>query len=486
MKRLSMLIVLVALLGINVFAQTTRSSQISKILGPAKPSLLGTAQRPTDCDTFANLCEDDTLVIYSLSPGSCAPGDKGGYVTGHNCYGDKSKADIFLLPGETIKGLLLYFGVAKAANTTDKFTVRIWDNNGLFGDGSPGAPGTVLASKQVTYNQAKADVLAEELTYVEFTTPVAIPADSIFYAGIDYTYKAGDTLALVVTQQRDNGLCEGINTSVERYSDNTWHTFTESWGLNVSQLILPITCRNVSCIITVTPSAPSICKGKSVTLTASGSSGYMWAPAAGLNTTTGATVIAKPTSTTTYTVTGDGGACSQTVTVTVNSTPTATVTASPCQNGKVLLTRNGTPTTGVKYQWYKGTTPIAGATNATYQATTTGSYKVKVTIIATGCNKTSPPVNVTVNCKMAEGAGMQFNADAYPNPFSHSVTLNISTISTELANVKLMDFSGRVVREFKNVDPSAPFEINEDLAPGVYFVKVNQGTNEKMIKVVKD
>ncbi len=81
---------------------------------------------------------------------------------------------------------------------------------------------------------------------------------------------------------------------------------------------------------------------------------------------------------------------------------------------------------------------------------------------------------------------MQFNADAYPNPFSHSVTLNISTISTELANVKLMDFSGRVVREFKNVDPSAPFEINEDLAPGVYFVKVNQGTNEKMIKVVKD
>ncbi len=199
-----------------------------------------------------------------------------------------------------------------------------------------------------------------------------------------------------------------------------------------------------------------------------------------------ATVTAKPTSTTTYTVTGDGGACQKTVTVTVNTTPTATVSQSPCQAGKVLLTRNGSPTTGVKYQWYNGTTPIAGATNSTYQATTNGSYKVKVTIVATGCSKTSQPVTVNTNCKVAEGAGMQFTADAHPNPFSQSVTLNISSNSSELANVKLMDFSGRVVREFKNVDPSAPFEINEDLAPGVYFVKVNQGINEKMIKVVKD
>jgi hypothetical protein len=93
---------------------------------------------------------------------------------------------------------------------------------------------------------------------------------------------------------------------------------------------------------------------------------------------------------------------------------------------------------------------------------------------------------VTINCKIADDATMLFNADAFPNPFANSVTINISSGSSDAASVKLMDFSGRVVREFKNVDPSVPFVINEDLAPGVYFVKINQASNEKMIKVVKN
>ncbi len=169
MKRLSMLIMLVALLGINAFAQTNkqqpnRPSSVSETLGKAKPSLFGSAQRPTDCDTFVNLCDDDTLVIYSVNSTACSGANaKGGYVTGQNCFGDKAKADIFGLPGNTIKGLLLYFGVAKAANTTDKFNVRIWDNDGLFGDCSPGAPGTILATKAVTYNKSKQDVHLDHL-----------------------------------------------------------------------------------------------------------------------------------------------------------------------------------------------------------------------------------------------------------------------------------------------------------------------------------
>jgi hypothetical protein len=95
-------------------------------------------------------------------------------------------------------------------------------------------------------------------------------------------------------------------------------------------------------------------------------------------------------------------------------------------------------------------------------------------------------VSVTINCKTADEDAMSFNADAFPNPFVNSVMVNISSPSSDVANVKLMDFSGRVVREYKNVDVSAPFEIKENLAPGVYFIRVNQGTNEKMIKVVKE
>jgi len=83
----------------------------------------------------------------------------------------------------------------------------------------------------------------------------------------------------------------------------------------------------------ILPSAPTICNGSSVVLTASGGSTYLWSPAGGLNTTIGAVVTASPSITTTYTVTvTDLVGCTGTasVTVTVNPSPTGlTATATP-------------------------------------------------------------------------------------------------------------------------------------------------------------
>jgi hypothetical protein len=61
--------------------------------------------------------------------------------------------------------------------------------------------------------------------------------------------------------------------------------------------------------LTVTPSNPVIVSSSSVTLIASGGTGYTWTPAAGLNTTTGSTVVASPTVTTTYSVTNTDPDC---------------------------------------------------------------------------------------------------------------------------------------------------------------------------------
>ena len=74
--------------------------------------------------------------------------------------------------------------------------------------------------------------------------------------------------------------------------------------------------------VTINPTAVTITRGNSISLTASGAATYSWSPAAGLNTTSGATVTASPTTTTTYTVTGTNPTgCSNTnqVTVTVNN-----------------------------------------------------------------------------------------------------------------------------------------------------------------------
>jgi hypothetical protein len=176
---------------------------------------MGSSDRIEDCDTFVNLCVDDTLVLYTAT---CDGIHDGGYVCGHNCYGDNAKADLFYLPGQTIKGCLLYFAYATAANKKDSLTVNVWAPDGLFADGGTGAPGTILGSyKKLRYNTAKVDVDSGFLTYVQFATPITMPSDSLFYMGIDFKYKAKDTVALVnVLDRTGSGLsCQDINTSVD-------------------------------------------------------------------------------------------------------------------------------------------------------------------------------------------------------------------------------------------------------------------------------
>ncbi len=71
-------------------------------------------------------------------------------------------------------------------------------------------------------------------------------------------------------------------------------------------------------IILVNPPADTIITGGNTTLTAIGGTTYSWSPSTGLNTTTGATVIASPTATTTYTVTAtDNQGCQTSVDVVV-------------------------------------------------------------------------------------------------------------------------------------------------------------------------
>lgn len=74
---------------------------------------------------------------------------------------------------------------------------------------------------------------------------------------------------------------------------------------------------NTTPTISISPSTDTICIRDSTTLTASGASTYVWAPATGLSSTTGSTVIAKPTTTRTYTITGTSSGCTGVNTVTI-------------------------------------------------------------------------------------------------------------------------------------------------------------------------
>ncbi|MBC8988382.1 gliding motility-associated C-terminal domain-containing protein, partial [Pedobacter sp. N36a] len=86
------------------------------------------------------------------------------------------------------------------------------------------------------------------------------------------------------------------------------------------------------------------------------------------------------------------------ISVTVNPIPDAAVITAEgqttfCAGGAVVLK---TTTVADSYQWYKGISLIAGATQQTYTATESGNYSVKITSIS--CESpASNPIPVTVN-----------------------------------------------------------------------------------------
>jgi len=128
--------------------------------------------------------------------------------------------------------------------------------------------------------------------------------------------------------------------------------------------------------VTVNPVSGSYCTpgGSPVSLTASGAGTYTWSPAAGLNATTGETVLASPSSTTTYTVTGtDVNGCQGTATaaISVGAYPTlSSVSATPasiCSGGtSQLLASASVPSLVKDYSFSAGTgatlDPMTGAT----------------------------------------------------------------------------------------------------------------------------
>ena len=96
----------------------------------------------------------------------------------------------------------------------------------------------------------------------------------------------------------------------------------------------------------------NLCEGSSTNLSANGASSYTWAPATGLNKTTGSSVSASPSSTITYTVTGlvNGCAYEDTVRVILNSLPLVTLTTEKdtiCPDDEFYLVSSGADS----YSW---------------------------------------------------------------------------------------------------------------------------------------
>lgn len=254
-------------------------------------------------------------------------------------------------------------------------------------------------------------------------------------------------------------------------------------------------------VITISPSpilsvSPNqiICLGASATLTASGAFNYEWLPVTGLNTASGASVIATPLVTTTYTVTGvNADKCTGTAVVTVTVNPVPVVSVSPANStiniGNVIpLTASGaatyswSPTTGLDVSF--GTVVNANPViNTTYTVTgsdiggctATASATVNINPLGVDCNDCLPsfapfPSRKYLLSSWVKQAGAPPTLTSYTSP-----KITVSTTIGALAVVftpsgAIIDGWQKVEGEFTIPGPATDIKIKlESTGADVYF-----------------
>ena len=162
--------------------------------------------------------------------------------------------------------------------------------------------------------------------------------------------------------------------------------------------------------------------------------------------------------------------------------PVAVITAKPGQQGSfsytLLTSTNQSP--DYKYQWKLNGKDITGATRPSYPAARAGKY----TLAVTGSCGTGLSQPYILRKRAGAAADDALIADrmisvhpsvlmqAYPNPFTHSVTLRIAQPASGGSLVKMCDLRGRIFLTKQTAD--AMVQVGENLPRGTYLVQVWQ------------
>ncbi len=134
--------------------------------------------------------------------------------------------------------------------------------------------------------------------------------------------------------------------------------------------------------------------------------------------------------------------------------PTPVVVA----NGVTLSTTPGF----TRYQWYLGPTAIAGATNATYTATTNGTYSV--TIWSEGDCEASSDGTVITKVGVTSVNESGFDVQIYPNPATSLLMIS----APEKVDISVLSMDGKELITQKDATQT---DVGS-LVPGVYMIRI--------------
>jgi hypothetical protein len=252
-----------------------------------------------------------------------------------------------------------------------------------------------------------------------------IATPTLVCAGKPSTLAVGGALTYTWTGQTPSYTFTGASPVVSPPVTNVYTVVgTDNNGCQNSATVMVATDPNPT--ITIAASSTVLCRGQSVTLTASGGINYTWTSTSGTVNT--ATYSDTPLGPTLYNVTADNSfSCTSTISqvILVNPTPTINIAVTKtlvCTTGPSTLTATGANT----YVW------DANANNAVTPGTivnpvATTVYTVQGTFTATGCQSTrttqvtvfTPTITVTSPTNTCYGGNITLVASgANPNTYN--------------------------------------------------------------------
>jgi hypothetical protein len=380
---------------------------------------------------------------------------------------------------------------------------------GLSLDATTGAitPSTSTPGTYTVTNTVAASGGCAAVTSTATVTITAPQTAGFSYASASYcTTAAAATPALATgatagTFSSTNGLTLDAATGAITPSTSTPGTYTVTNTVAASG-----GCAAVASTATVTITAPqtagfsyaaaTACAGAPGTLAptlAAGATAGSFSSTTGLSLNAATGAITPGTSvagtyTVTNTVAASGGcaAVSSTATVTINAAPAQpTVAVAYTTPGTAVLTASAAPA-GAAYQWYVGSTAIAGATGQSYTANGTaqpGAYTVVVTS-AQGCaSPASAALTVTATSKPLAGTSL----NVFPNPtHDGQVTLELTGYS-KTAELTVLNALGQVVRRQTLAAGQSKASVDLSAQPaGVYLLRVATAGGTDLRRIVRE
>ena len=137
---------------------------------------------------------------------------------------------------------------------------------------------------------------------------------------------------------------------------------------------------------------------------------------------------------------------------------------------------------GASYQWLdcdNNYAIIPSETNQNFTATVSGNYAVQVNL--NGCIDTSACENV-MTTGLKEDQELS-GIDIFPNPTNGIIYINKG--HNDVINYSISTIEGRIIEEKQNIFTNElTIDLNKE-SKGIYFLKIDNGISNKVVKIIK-